>query len=199
MKYEAFRDSDLEGKINAFLGNDVLYIFLHYIDNSAYFAYLSQIIENTQDQPQRIVFIDLNWRFFDPKINNREWKRSVRLRESFYRELTDKYPLKFTRIVMSKKQTGNKIKNFDAAFAFSTQLGNSVLSLLISRGFSHDNLYLDSLRKRYLFRKYTKSFFQTLDNISPLLETYEIKKVVFLNGRWPQEAAIRHFCESNWH
>ena len=197
MKYEAFRDSDLEGKINAFLGSDVLYIFLHYIDNSAYFAYLSQIIENTQDQPQRIVFIDLNWRFFDPKVNNREWKRSVSLRESFFRELSDRYPHKFTRILMSEKQTKNRIKNFDAAFAFSTQLGNSVLSLLISRGFSHDNLYLDSLRKRYLFRKYTKSFFQTLDNISPLLETYEIKKVVFLNGRWPQEAAIRHFCESN--
>jgi len=197
VKYEAFRDSDLEGKINAFLGSDVLYIFLHYIDNPAYYAYLSQIIENSQDQPRHIVFIDMNWRFFDPKITNREWKRSVRRRESFYRELSDKYPHKFNRILVSKKQTKNRIKNFEAAFIFSTQLGNSVLSLLISRGFSHDNLYLDSLRKRYLFRKYTKSFFQTLDSILPLLETYEIKKVVFLNGRWPQEAAIRHFCESN--
>jgi hypothetical protein len=112
VKYEVFRDSDLEGKINSFLGSDVLYIFLHYIDNSAYFAYLSQIIENTQDQPQRIVFIDLNWRFFDPKINNREWKRSIRLRESFFRELSDRYPHKFTRILMSEKQTESRIKNF---------------------------------------------------------------------------------------
>ena len=162
-------------------------IYLQSVTHKAYFRYLLRVIDFSCANQANVTLINCNWQTEYMKHDNHVFVSATKMREEMISALTTKHKEYFRVTDISEGEVFPEIPMDNVA-----NLANSlsVSSILMTLGYDQSNLDSKTERLRAEMNRDFNKFYN-------LAAKYSSKSdlTIFLNGRWPEQAAIRAYCQ----
>ena len=170
------------------LTNKKITLFVPSITNIFYFRYLIRVIDLACQNSSKIVLIDCNWQTKYMAHSYRVFSSSSKTREEVFYTLIKKYPNSLEIVKIAEDEISSAVEISEIA-KITEEL--SIKSILMSMNIdvnAKENKYVEDITN-YMKIQFRKNYQLSCD----LIPGSDL--VMFLNGRWPEQAAVRAFCE----
>lgn len=176
-------------ELSAELTNKKITLFVPSITNIFYFRYLLRVIDLACKNSSKIVLLDCNWQTKYMAHSYRVFSSSSKTRDEFFLTLIKKYPNSLEIIKISEDDI-SPAEEISGIAKITEEL--SIKSIMMSMNI---DVYANESEYARDIIKYMKILFRKNYQLScDLIPGSDL--VIFLNGRWPEQAAVRAFCES---
>lgn len=168
-------------------------IFLPSITNTAYLRYLLRVIDIACRSNSRVIVLDCNWNTQYVGQNELVFLRATTIRKKFFRILAEIYPNTFSVVEILSHSHEDKIL-LDEHASIAKEL--SIKSIFMTMNLRLEDQFDRSTRSGLVYAQLEENFeryYQVAKNF-----VSENNLILFLNGRWPEQAAIRAYCETNF-